>query len=69
MIYCVVPPELEPELFERLSDYYADDPHVEVIRDRRRRPPQDGRSTAAASGARYRRRARVPGEFPPLVRA
>lgn len=69
MIYCVVPPELESELFEQLSDYYADDPHVEVIRDRRRRPRQDARPPVAASGPRYRRRARVPGEFPPLARA
>jgi len=36
MIYCVVPEELVPELFDRLNDYYADDPHVEVIVDRRK---------------------------------
>lgn len=36
MIYCVVPEELAAELFDRLADYYADDPHVEVIIDRRK---------------------------------
>lgn len=70
MIYCVVPPELEAELFEHLSAYYSDDPHVEVIRDRRRRTPADGSPPQpGAPEKRYRRRARVPGEFPPLVRA
>ena len=35
MIYCVVPRPLEEELFDRLSDYYKDEPNVEVIVDRR----------------------------------
>ena len=35
MIYCVVPEELAPELYDKLADYYADDPNVEVIIDRR----------------------------------
>lgn len=70
MIYCVVPPELETELFERLSAYYADEPHVEVIRDRRRRPaPEAPPPSARPADRRFRRRARVPGEFPPLSRA
>ncbi len=45
MIFCVVPEELAPELFDRLVDYYADDPDVQVIVDRRRRPGSapDGR--------------------------
>ena len=38
MIYCVVPQELAPELYEKLADYYADDPNVEVIIDRRDGP-------------------------------
>ena len=29
MIYCVVPEELADELYDRLADYYADDPNVE----------------------------------------
>jgi hypothetical protein len=70
MIYSVVPEELAPELYERLVDYYKDDPNVKVIIDRRRSerrargleddPPAQQRET------RDRRRARVPGEFPPL---
>ena len=36
MIYCVVPEELAPELYDRLATYYADDPNVKVIIDRRK---------------------------------
>ena len=36
MIYCVVPEELAPELYDRLAAYYADDGNVQVIIDRRR---------------------------------
>lgn len=36
MIYCVVPPALADELFEKLTAYYADDPNVTVIVDRRK---------------------------------
>ena len=70
MIYCVVPEELAPELYERLADYYADDPNVEVIIDRRRserrtpgEPPPDG----SQRELRDRRRRRVPGEFPDIA--
>lgn len=66
MIYCVVPQELAPELFDKLADYYADDPNVEVIIDRRqgeRRGEGDG---GGQRQVRDRRRPRVPGEFPPL---
>ena len=35
MIYCVVPRELVPELFDRLVDHYRDEPNVKVIVDRR----------------------------------
>ncbi len=35
MIYCVVPPELEDELFAKLVSYYADKPDVTVVIDRR----------------------------------
>lgn len=37
MIYCVVPAALADELYERLVLYYADDPNVAVIVDRRKR--------------------------------
>jgi len=66
MIYCVVPEPLADELFDKLTRYYADDPNVTVIVDRRkasRRPsdwPQENRQR------RDRRRARVLGELPPL---
>jgi len=66
MIYCVVPQELAPELYEKLADYYADDPNVEVIIDRRageRRGEGDG---GGQRQIRDRRRARIPGEFPPI---
>jgi hypothetical protein len=42
MIYCVVPEELAPELYDKLADYYADDPNVEVIIDRRSSERRDG---------------------------
>jgi hypothetical protein len=68
MIYCVVPEELAPELYDQLASYYRDDPNVEVILDRRkseRRSP-DGGETVQRRQVRDRRRPRVPGEFPQL---
>jgi hypothetical protein len=67
MIYCVVPEELAPELYDRMVAYYADDPGVEVIIDRRkseRRDHTDGNGHRRE--LRDRRRPRVPGEFPQL---
>ena len=51
MIYCVVPEELAPELYDKLADYYKDDPNVKVIIDRRkserrRRPARDAQTCA-----------------------
>jgi hypothetical protein len=74
MIYCVVPDELEPDLLERLTAYYADDPNVEVIIERRhseRRSVLEGSADVAAHRRerRDRRRSRVPGEFPSLETA
>jgi hypothetical protein len=68
MIYCVVPEELAPELYDKLSDYYADDPNVEVIIDRRRgeRRHRGGDANADQRVLRDRRRRGVPGEFPPI---
>ena len=70
MIYCVVPEELAPELYDRLADYYKDDPNVKVIIDRRK---SERRNRAGAETeeehqreTRDRRRPRVPGEFPPI---
>lgn len=68
MIYCVVPVELEDELYDKLVAYYADNPDVTVIVDRRR--GADRRSGSGEAGhderrvTRDRRRARVPGTFP-----
>jgi hypothetical protein len=36
VIYCVVPEALAGELFDKLRAYYADDPNVTVIVDRRK---------------------------------
>jgi hypothetical protein len=67
MIYCVVPEELAPELYEQLAGYYADDPNVKVIIDRRKSERRaDGDGGGHRRELRDRRRPRVPGEFPPL---
>jgi len=68
MIYSVVPEELAPELYERLVEYYTDDPNVTVIIDRRK---TESRRSGQGDGGeqrevRDRRRPRVPGEFPPI---
>ena len=33
MIYCVVPPELADELYDKLVEHYKDNPNVTVIVD------------------------------------
>jgi hypothetical protein len=71
MIYSVVPEELAPELYDRLVEYYKDDPNVKVIIDRRK---SERRARGSADGGdqrqvRDRRRRTVPGEFPPLEAA
>ena len=65
MIYCVIPRELEAELFEKMVDYYADNPNVTVILDRREGDDRrNGRTFGGKREVRDRRRARVPGTFP-----
>jgi hypothetical protein len=67
VIYCVVPPELADQLYDRLVEHYRDNPDVTVIVDRRSGP--DRRQGAAAGGKRVtrdRRRGRVVGTFPPV---
>jgi hypothetical protein len=71
MIYCVVPEELAGELYDKLADYYKDDPNVKVIIDRRKseRRARGGAEAETADHQREtrdRRRPRVPGEFPPV---
>jgi hypothetical protein len=68
VIYSVIPEELAPELYDRLVEYYKDDPNVKVIIDRRkseRRAKTAGESSEQRT-VRDRRRSRVPGEFPPI---
>ena len=68
MIYCVVPEDLAAELFGKLTSYYAEDPNVTVIVDRRRSSRRDRRSSPGGQRAvRDRRRARVTGELPELA--
>jgi hypothetical protein len=65
MIYCVIPRELEAELFDKMVEYYKDNPNVTVIVDRREGP--DRRRAKSYGGKREirdRRRARIPGTFP-----
>ena len=65
MIYCVIPRELADELYDKMVEYYKDNPNVEVIVDRREGP--DRRAGKGGGGQRQirdRRRARAPGTFP-----
>ena len=70
MIYFVVPPELEEELYEKLTEHYKDNPNVEVIIDRREGPdPRRGKEAGELENKRVtrdRRRPRVPGTFPDI---
>ena len=70
MIYCVVPRELSGELYERLIEYYADNPNVTVILDRRDGPDRrHGTPTPEMKERREtrdRRRPRVTGTFPEI---
>jgi hypothetical protein len=67
VIYCVIPRELEAELFERMVEYYRGNSNVTVIVDRRDGPdrrngPEDG-SFRERREVRDRRRRRVTGTF------
>jgi len=74
MIYCVVPKPLSEELYPKLVEHYAGEENVTVIVDRRE---SDRRARGARPGdaikqqrvVRDRRRARMPGELPPLAKA
>ena len=67
MIYCVVPQALADELYDKLVDYYKDDPNVKVIIDRREGPDRRRGKPAPEfqekRATRDRRRQR-PGTFP-----
>jgi hypothetical protein len=62
MIYCVVPQALEGDLLEKLTEYYRDDPNVEVIVDRRAQGGEPGTHESHSE----KRRQRVKGTFPPI---
>jgi hypothetical protein len=65
VISCVVPRELEDELFERLVEYYKDNPNVTVVIDRREGDDRRaGKEYGGKREIRDRRRARAPGTFP-----
>jgi len=67
MIYCVIPRELEGELYDKMVEYYQDNPNVTVIVDRRDGPDRRrGRTFGGKRLIRDRRRARVPGTFPDI---
>jgi hypothetical protein len=64
MIYCVIPQALAGDLFERMREYYRDDPNVEVIVDRRKAERRQRGSTGGGKREiRDRRRRRLPGTF------
>jgi len=67
VIYCVIPPELKDELFDKMVEYYKDNPNVTVIIDRRTGPDRRRGTTPSGDNKREirdRRRARIPGTFP-----
>jgi hypothetical protein len=70
MIYCVIPRELENELYDKMVEYYKDNPNVTVIVDRRegneRRADKVPPEIKEQRETRDRRRSRVPGTFPEI---
>jgi len=63
VIYCVVPPELGDEVFQRLVEHYKGNPNITVIMDRRKGERRSDRSRGGARQQRDRRRRRLPGDF------
>ena len=59
MIYCVIPRGLEDELFEKMVEYYKDNPNVTVIVDRRE--GEDRRNGRAYGGKRGSATGAAPG--------
>jgi hypothetical protein len=65
MIYCVIPRELADQLYEKMVEYYKDNPNVTVIIDRREGDDRrKGKEYGGKRLIRDRRRRRVPGTFP-----
>ena len=67
MIYCVIPRDRADELYEKMVEYYKDNPNVTVIIDRREGPDRRHERIDAAAKeqrtTRDRRRARAAGTF------
>jgi hypothetical protein len=69
VIYCVIPRELVDDLYDKMVEYYADNPNVEVIverregHDRRLSGEDVPQEIKARRITRDRRRAH-PGRFP-----
>jgi len=68
MIYCVIPRELADELYDKMVEYYKDNPNVTVIVDRRegrdRRKEGEERLEAIEKRTVRDRRRAHPGKFP-----
>jgi hypothetical protein len=65
LIYCVIPRELEGELFDKMVAYYGDNSNVTVIVDRRQGPDRrHGKAYGGMRELRDRRRTRAVGTFP-----
>jgi hypothetical protein len=68
VIYCVIPRELADQLYDRMIEYYKDNPNVEVIIERRdggdRRTSPPAPEVKEKRKLRDRRRHRVEGTFP-----
>ena len=64
MIYCVIPQALADDLFDKLSEYYKNEPGVEVIVDRRKQERRERGSTGGGQREIRDRRRRRPGMFP-----
>ena len=68
MIYCVIPRELADELYDKMVDYYKDNPNVTVIVDRRegrdRRKESEQRLEDKEKRTVRDRRRSHPGTFP-----
>ena len=65
MIFCVIPREFADDLYDKMVDYYKENPNVTVIVDRREgEDRRNGREYGGKREIRDRRRARIPGTFP-----
>jgi len=68
VIYCVIPRELVDDLYDKMVEYYEDNPNVEVIVERREGPDRRAGEDVAEETKNQRitrdRRRAHPGRFP-----